>query len=143
MDGVADDIGRALLALGSFGHGVIFHVSPRRGSDSLAKNLALIFLTLVSAALFAPVKAHPPITLVFAPIPNPHPHPITDARDAIETARVIWLSQNPTSGAQYREKWDETFSATHEGRAWVLRQPGWTINVDEMDGHIISATVGD
>jgi len=110
------------------------------GAD-LAKKLSLFALMFISVTLCTSSVAHPPIALVSGPMPNPSPHQIVDAHDAIETARKIWLSQNPTSGAQYREKWDGAFSATHEDHTWVLRQPGFVIYMDERDGHIISSTI--
>jgi hypothetical protein len=121
--------------------GLVCHVYQVGGRAHLEKNLLAATFLLLAAA--SPVAAHPPIILDFEPISNPHPHSIRDARDAKETARQIWLSQYPTSWAMYRDKWDKAFSVKHKGRLWVLREPGLTISVDEMDGHIAAAREGE
>ena len=112
----------------------------------MEKNLiaaTLLLVALVTPAGARPPSTHPQIFLSFGPLPNPQPHPIRDADDAKETARLVWLTENPRSWAMYREKWHAAYSVTHKSPFWILKEPGFTITVDEADGHIVSAAEGE
>ena len=83
--------------------------------------------------------------------PNPNPHAIRDAKDAIATAQAILSSQFPQSGVE-KEDWQRIFTATLNNGVWLIKEEsptnsggvrGTYINLDAKDGHIISAKIVD
>jgi hypothetical protein len=82
---------------------------------------------------------------VAAGFPNPNPHAVRDAQDAIATARADWQAQYPLTNGN-GATWERAFSATLSGKVWTIRQravtahPPTTIRLDATDGHIISAS---
>ena len=72
--------------------------------------------------------------------PNPHPHAVQDARDAIATASEIWKAHIPYSPMN-SWNWQLKFVARLVDGVWVINNEyGLTITLDAKDGHVITTT---